>query len=241
MTEKKKKHKVRSLIYRAFLILIAGLTVGLGVYSWNANRVVGNQLPMPFGVGASVVLSGSMEPTLKVNDLVFITESDTYEVGDIVVYQSENQLIIHRIKSISDDKIITQGDANNIADSPIYPNQIKGKFVFRIPIIGFVFKMLKTVPGTLCVLVLVVFLMYRSRRKERKKGDEDLEKIVAEIRALQAQQNAVTDDTVHEQSGDAADEGIDNKESSLPPADNADQRSIDEPDVPADMIEKSDF
>ena len=169
------------------MIIIAGLTVGLSVYSWNAARVVGNQLPMPFGVGASVVLTGSMEPTLKVNDLVFVAEQEDYKVDDIVVYQSSNQLIIHRIISITDDKVITKGDANNTSDDPITKDQIKGRYVFRIPLIGFVFKILKTVPGTICVLALVVFLMYRSRRKERDRSNQELEKLVAEIRALQEQ------------------------------------------------------
>ena len=169
------------------MIIIAGLTVGLSVYSWNAARVVGNQLPMPFGVGASVVLTGSMEPTLKANDLVFVAEQEDYKVDDIVVYQSSNQLIIHRIISIADDKVITKGDANNTSDDPITKDQIKGRYVFRIPLIGFVFKILKTVPGTICVLALVVFLMYRSRRKERDRSNQELEKLVAEIRALQEQ------------------------------------------------------
>ena len=184
----KKKHKIRSLIFRIFLILVAGLTVGLSVFSWNAGKLLGNQLPMPFGVGASVILTGSMEPTLKVNDLVIVTEQDSYEVGDIVVYQSMNDLIIHRIVSIDDTEVVTKGDANNISDDPIEQDQIKGKFVFRIPIIGFLIRMIKTVPGTMIVLALAVFLMYRSRRKERAESDKELEAIVKEIKALQAQQ-----------------------------------------------------
>ena len=182
------------------MIIIAGLTVGLSVYSWNAARVVGNQLPMPFGVGASVVLTGSMEPTLKANDLVFVAEQDDYKVDDIVVYQSSNQLIIHRIISIADDKVITKGDANNTSDDPITKDQIKGRYVFRIPLIGFVFKILKTVPGTICVLALVVFLMYRSRRKERDRSNQELEKLVAEIRALQEQNGSSVESDAYAES-----------------------------------------
>ena len=166
--------------------MVAGFTVGFSVYSWNADKLAGNQLPMPFGVGASVVLSGSMEPTLKVNDLVFVTEQDSYDVDDIVVYQNGSEYIIHRIIKVSDDEVITKGDANNIADDPISIDQIKGKYSFRIPFIGYVFRLVKTVPGTLAVLALAVYLMYRSRRKERNESDKELDAIVAEIKSLQA-------------------------------------------------------
>ena len=184
----KKKHHIKSLVFRIFLIAIAGMTVGLSFFSWNATRVVGNQLPMPFGFGASVVLSGSMDPTLKVNDLVFITESDDYQPDDIVVYQNGSELIIHRIVSIDGDQVITKGDANPVADNPIGADMIKGKYSFRIPYIGFLFRFIKTLPGTLLILALVVWLMYRSRKKERQTGNEELEKIADEIRQLRMQQ-----------------------------------------------------
>ena len=201
---KTKQHKIRSIIFRILLVTIAGLTVGLSVYSWNARQVFGNQLPMPFGFGASVVLSGSMEPTLKVNDLVFIFEQDDYQVDDIVVYQNDSELIIHRIIRVQGDQVVTQGDANNVSDDPINRDQIKGKYAFKIPFVGLVFKILKSLPGTLCILALVVFLLYRSRRKERKVGEEELDKIVAEIKALQAQQTADNNASVSTESTAAA-------------------------------------
>ena len=175
------------------MIVIAGLTVGLSVYSWNAARVVGNQLPMPFGVGASVVLSPSMEPAIHENDLVFVSASDHYDVGDVVVYQDGTMLVIHRIIAIDGDTITTKGDANNASDEPVKLDSVKGKMTFRIPYIGFIFKYIKTVPGTIIVVLLAVFLMYRSRRKEKDKDNAELDDIVSEIRRLQALQQ--TDQT----------------------------------------------
>ena len=189
----KKKHKVLPLIYRIILIVIASLTVGMSFFSWNAKRVVGNQLPMPLGFGISVVLSGSMEPTLKVNDLVFVTESDDYQVDDIVVYQNGSELIIHRIIGIYEDQVITKGDANPVDDNPITMEMIKGKYSFRIPYLGLVFRFVKTLPGTLLILAAVVYLMYRSRKKERKSGEEELDKIAQEIRLLRLQQLAASE------------------------------------------------
>ena len=44
--------------------------MGINVYLWNASSLAGNAMPMPFGFGMAVVLSGSMEPVLSVNDLL---------------------------------------------------------------------------------------------------------------------------------------------------------------------------
>ena len=89
--------KKRTGAARILLFVIISLIIGLSVYRWNAERLAGNAMPMPFGFGMSVVLSGSMEPELSVNDLIIIAESDSYETGDTVVYQSQGDLIIHKI------------------------------------------------------------------------------------------------------------------------------------------------
>ena len=194
MPDKKKKKRVGSTIFRIVLIIIAGVTVGLGVFSWNASGLLGNQLPMPFGFGASVILSPSMEPVLNVNDLVFVTKADSFQEGDIVVYQEGNMLIIHRIISIDGDNVITKGDANNVADDPIQTDDILAKYSFRIPLVGMIVKYIRTVPGTLLILVLAIFLLYRSRQKEREKDKEELDDIVEEIKRLREQQAGSTDD-----------------------------------------------
>lgn len=184
MSSSKKKVRIGSVLFRIFLIIIAGLTVGVGVFSWNANGLVGNQLPMPFGFGMSVVMSSSMEPVLKINDFVIVAEQDEYEVGDIVVYQDGGMLVVHRLVEDQGEKVVTKGDANNAVDMPIPKDQIKGKMVFRIPSVGVIVKFIKSVPGTLMILAVAVYLLYRSRRKERVSDQQELEDIVAEISRL---------------------------------------------------------
>ena len=118
-----KKH-VKTILRTTLLVLVA-LILGLNVYSFNASRLTGDMVPMPFGVGATVVLSGSMEPTLSTGDILFITRKDTYEVGDVVVFQSNRIAVVHRIIELREETVegengeetqlvaITQGDANN--------------------------------------------------------------------------------------------------------------------------------
>ena len=213
MAENKKNNKrVGSIIFRIVLIIIAGLTVGVGVFSWNASGLVGNQLPMPFGFGISVVMSPSMEPVLRTNDLVIVTEQDSYELDDIIVYQEGKMLVIHRIVNIDGDTVITKGDANNVSDDPISMEDIKAKLSFRIPFIGLIVKYLKTVPGTLLVLALAIFLLYRSRQKERESDREELEDITEEIRRLRESlaNNAVNQEAAGDIGSNVAESETDN-------------------------------
>lgn len=172
---------------RLLVLIAAGLVLGVNVYRWNAETLAGNALPMPFGWGAAVVMSGSMEPTLSVNDLVVIHEADGYEVGDIVVYQSGGSLVIHRIVDIRDETITARGDANNADDEPIPEIYVKGRLVLAVPGVGRLLRIVKSVPGTVVILAAAVFLLERSWRKEKNRDAEKMDAIKAEIRALQQQ------------------------------------------------------
>ena len=193
--------KAGRIVLRAVLILVISLTLGLTVYTWNAKRMMHNELPMPFGVGASVVLTGSMEPTLRVNDLVVVRRADEYNVGDIVVFQQGNQLIIHRIIDKNDEeaKITTKGDANNIDDGQIPVSAVKGKYSFRVPFVGLIVKGLKTVPGIIFVLGLSAFLMIRSWRNERMESDKDLDDLRKQIAELKGEGDTSSPESIEEQ------------------------------------------
>ena len=164
--------------------MVAGLVIGLGIFSWNSSGLLGNQLPMPLGVGAAVVLSGSMEPTLKTNDLVVVTQRDDYNVGDIVVYETDNSLVIHRIVGIDGEYITAQGDANNVPDDPVMISQVKGAMLFRLPFVGNIFKFIKSIPGTVMIVAIALYLLYRSRLKEQEADQKELLEIANEIREL---------------------------------------------------------
>lgn len=190
-------------IVRTALLVLAALIVGLNVYAINASRLTGDMVPMPFGVGATVVLSGSMEPTLSTGDLLFIAERDSYEVDDVVVFQSQRMAVVHRIIDIREVEVenpdpdateplvelsvTTRGDANNTPDEPISMNQIKGIVVFRLPLVGYLVNMIKTPLGTILILAAAIFLLERSFHKEKEKDLDKLEEIRREIEKLKAQ------------------------------------------------------
>lgn len=165
-----------------------GIILGLNAYLANARGPARNQLPMPFGVGAAVVLSGSMEPTLGVNDVIIVREADSYEVDDIVVYQSGMSLVVHRIIAKDGETIITRGDANNTADAPIAASAIKGEVIAHIPAAGQIVNVLKTPAGILTVLLAAFALTEFSFRREKGEDEKELEAIRAEIRRLKEEQ-----------------------------------------------------
>ena len=142
---------------------------------------------MPFGYGAAVVLSGSMEPEMSKGDLIIVSKSDSYVLNNVVVFQDGNTLVVHRIIAIDGDTITTQGDANTVADNPIDKTVIKGEVIACIPWIGEIVNLIKTPIGTIGIIALAILLIEIPRRNEKKNDDEERQKIVEEIERLKKQ------------------------------------------------------
>lgn len=187
------KTNTKRLILRIVIIALAGAFLGIQLYSWNARSLGGNKMPMPLGFATSVVLSGSMDPELQVNDMIIVIARDSYEVGDVVVYQSYGTLIVHRIISIDGESVVTQGDANQTADPAIKLSDIKGEVVASLPYVGLILTFIRSPLGIILILGAAFFLMERSFRKEKQESMDELEQIKEEIRRLQAMQNQPED------------------------------------------------
>lgn len=184
-----KKKKIFKNIIRIGLLALCGAVLGVNLYFANAGSLLGDKLPMPFGYGAAVVLSGSMEPEFSKGDLIIAAKADEYLQNDIVVFQSKGSLIVHRIIEIDgeNENVTTKGDANNTADEPISLSAIKGKVIFVIPFVGRIVGFIKTPIGTLCVIAAAILLIEIPRRNEKKKDDSERQKIIDEIKRLKEQ------------------------------------------------------
>lgn len=180
----KKKKTVKKTVCRYILFSFIGIVLGLFVYTQNAKGLLKDKMPMPFGYGMSVVLSGSMESRLSVDDLVIIKATDNYKVDDIVLFQDGNSLVIHRIIEIDGDTVITKGDANNVADEPIQKSQIKGVLVYDIAGFGAVVNILKQPVVIILILVAAFLLNELSYRKEKDNDTEELDEIKKMIEEL---------------------------------------------------------
>lgn len=178
-----------SPVLRRILLAVIGLILGVNVYFANASGIGGNHLPMPFGYGIANVLSGSMEPTFSKGTLLLVKEEKQAEPGQIVVYQSGQELIVHRVIQIEGNLVTTKGDANEAADPVFDASQIKGVVVGWIPCLGSLVSFLKTPVGIILLLICAVLLMEGSFRKQKVSDDRQLEGIKEEIRRLKEEMN----------------------------------------------------
>lgn len=179
-----KKDFSKKIVFRYIVLSFIGIVLGLCIYTQNAKGLVRDKMPMPFGYGMSVVLSGSMEDRLSVDDLVIIKATDHFVVNDIVLYQDGDNLVIHRIIEIDGDTVITKGDANNVADEPINKSQIKGVLVYDIAGIGAAVNILKQPVSIIIILVAALLLTELSYRKEKENDTEELDEIKKMIEEL---------------------------------------------------------
>lgn len=183
------KSKKLKTVLRVIALCCVGAFLGFHIYMWNAQSLTGNVLPMPFGVGVAVVLSGSMEPELSVDDVIVVREQDQYQVDDVVVFQSSGALVVHRIIQMNGDKVVTKGDANNVNDDEMDVGKIKGKVVSHVDKLGGLVRVMKSPAVSVSLLAAAVFLLERSYRKEKEQGDVELDQIKEEIRRLKAEQD----------------------------------------------------
>ena len=76
--------KKKQLIKRIILFIVISLISGFGIYSMNAKMLMNDQMPMPLGFGVGVVMSGSMEPELSVDDLIFVVKDSIINDKDFL-------------------------------------------------------------------------------------------------------------------------------------------------------------
>ena len=116
-----------------------------------------------FGYSVLKVETGSMEPTLHVDDYIIIRRCDpnTLMQGDIVSYYSEakdisDMLVTHRIEAILPDRTyIMRGDANPVSDElPVNAEHILGVYVRK----SYFYKWLGSFGDGNKIFLLFVFL-----------------------------------------------------------------------------------
>ena len=120
--------KTLKTILRITVLVVVSLVLGVNVYLWNAESLTGNALPMPFGYGAALVLTGSMEPTIPVGSLLVTRQVDitSIQLDDIICFRTQESaiwgsIVTHRVVEVFDGGdsgvlLRTQGDANLVAD-----------------------------------------------------------------------------------------------------------------------------
>lgn len=144
-----------------------------------------NQTPDFFGYKSFVIMSGSMEPTIKKGDAILVKEvpENAIRMNDIISFTTQNKTnVTHRIIGIAEEngkrKYTTKGDNNNTEDKErITYEQIDGKYQFKMSQFGVIINILKS-KFTLMILVLIIILItcYKSRIKKRKEQRKEKRK-----------------------------------------------------------------
>ena len=78
-----------------------------------------------------------MNPTFKRGDVIIFKKDDNVAVGDIIVFQYQDQIIAHRVVGIN-EYYVTKGDANNSVDYiKVKKEDIKGVYMFHLKYLGY--------------------------------------------------------------------------------------------------------
>lgn len=97
-------------------------------------------LPLATGADRWTVISGSMDPALKVGTLIVthpVAPEDIRD-GDILTYKHPDveQPVTHRVIATHGTELLMKGDANRHPDAPIQASQVIGKMSYQVPVIG---------------------------------------------------------------------------------------------------------
>ena len=170
--EMNKIRKIWNVISTFFVVLVVCFAVFL----------MGSRL---MGYRVFNVISGSMEPTYSVGDLIYVKEVNPYDIeeGTAITFVLNEDLVVatHRVVEVDtgNQYFYTKGDANDTADSsPVHFNNVIGVPQFSIPCLGYVSDFIQNPPGmyiTLAVgavLIAAVFLPDIIGKKNKEDKEE---------------------------------------------------------------------
>ncbi len=142
--------------------------------------IIGGLFVILYAIGYTpyVVLSGSMEPTIKTGSVCFINKHASYDKikeKDIIAFRLKSgTLVTHRVVDITNEGIITKGDNNEDKDDVITTkNNFVGKNAFWIPKLGYLVVLFQSTKGkiifiTYIILLLIAGLLFGEDKKKEQ-------------------------------------------------------------------------
>ena len=132
--------------------------------------------PNLFGYKTFTIISGSMEPTIKIDDIIVTKNIEVKDirVNDIITFKTNHEVVTHRVIDIEKNGktliYTTKGDKNEVTDIvQIEYGQIEGKYVTRIPLLGKVLSVLKNkVVFEVTMVFLALSLIWQNKMVKRK-------------------------------------------------------------------------
>lgn len=167
-------------IFRFFtwiLVFIITIFIFFSLYNFISIKFMNKNYTNFFGYSMFEVISGSMSPTIMVNDLILVKNTKNVNENDIITYYSDGDFITHRVINVFDDFVVTKGDANNSEDVNVEKNNIVGKVILCIPK-GGLWRRILIQPKVIISILITLLLFglcfsYTPLRKHKKCADLD--------------------------------------------------------------------
>jgi len=134
-----------------------------------------------------IIETGSMEPTLPINSVVFIQPTDTLKPTDIITFKQDTDVrpTTHTFIGYADDgSLMTKGDANpapDVRSVPLQMSDVEGKVMFVVPFL--VPAYWASMQGMLSlaivafVVIAVAFIYLKDKKDSRKETATKREEI----------------------------------------------------------------
>lgn len=169
---KNKTKKVKKIIF-SIIFLISFICISILLISKMLNP---NTVPDLLGYKSFIIISGSMEPYLKVGDMIIVKEIDSDEIkkGDVISFWEGESLVTHRVEEILEENgekhFKTKGDNNNKEDEKLVTNSnIEGICKFRIPKVGKLIMHSQNIWGFIIIFGIIYIIYIVSDEKEKRK------------------------------------------------------------------------
>ena len=150
---------MKKILYRIFIVVVVFIII-VNIFSIFHASI--------FGFRLYRIATGSMVPYLNINDYILVKKSNDYKEGDVITYTSGETYVTHRIVSITDENIVTKGDANNTMDEPITKDNIIGKVVLKFGFLGFIIYLFsKPIIWVLLFIIGIVITAFLPDKKSK--------------------------------------------------------------------------
>ena len=181
--------KAWKIVSTALIVLLIACTVLLV-----AIKFVG-ETPSVFGYNLYYIVTGSMEPTIAVGDIILSKQAtvEELEVGDIVTFTGESgelegTIVTHRIQSVYEENgqiyVVTKGDANTVNDPPLRAEAVLAVMKCKVPLLGGLVRIINTPLGFLALVITpllislvkeIIDLVQAFRSTKEEQGNEEMD------------------------------------------------------------------
>ena len=155
-----KKAKVFDIVTIILLLILAVL-----IYCVIQLKVLHKPYINLFGHTVFQVITGSMENTIKINDVVIVKITKDVKVNDIITYEDSGNYVTHRVIRQTADELVTKGDANNAEDDPIKVDRVVGKVVFILTNVSIWINVFKTPKVIIAIIISIILLSILFKKK----------------------------------------------------------------------------